>query len=374
MSQPSRGAIRQGVIRRAAAAIKKQKKPKQPKRQPTGMRYPKRLKAVEGAKTWTGNAFKYVCSALDGTPGPGPTAATITSMQAYLKHSALIAPAVPRGLSSTPTVLYRGVRDSNRPPVGATISAGKPGCFAAFTYDREVAYKFSGPRGMVFRLQMDRIARGTPWIWYGAGKKNRAPRRRNTVPSMYADEKEVLLPPGNLKILRYSKASVFPSGHKGIVDVAYAPNPDYLRRSVRPMTNIVGNGALVYKTTGGHRLEMFPQAKSQSVVNKQRLLAAATEIAQRFRQAYAKNRTFNFLKMKYTDINKKYRVEVDDEFADEGEIIINPAAQNQNKGQWDRLQLKYTGIGPSGLPAFSATFTRPTEDGGNSINVWRTTL
>ena len=165
-----------------------------------------------------------------------------------MQHSAYRPPA--------PLVLWRGVSDMPPPAAGATIRSNG-GCFTAFSYNREVALGFAMGAGVVYRLQVDRIARGTPWLWF---------LELNPKSSMIAKEKEVLLPPGYFKVLRRSGVSRnslrlldgYKSGYESdgiedvaVVDVAFIPDPEYVRRGSLP--RVVGREAIA-RTVGGNRL------------------------------------------------------------------------------------------------------------------------
>lgn len=215
-------------------------------------KYPKRAVAIRRAQMWTGNAYKNVCAVLSGkreyAGSVRKAERIIKGLQAYMKHSAPRVPEIPRGFK-VPEALYRGVGSGKVPAVGDTVPAGRKGCFASFTRDLNTAFFFAdrANAGYVFRLQLDRIARGTPWIWYDDTDK--APvRNRMQPPSGFGDEFEVLMPPGNLKIVRKSKLRKMT-----ILDVAFAPHADYLRRGALPKQQ---DKTLVFKTTGGNRLEI----------------------------------------------------------------------------------------------------------------------
>lgn len=208
------------------------------------MRYPTRATAIRRASRWAGpDHFEEVCDALAGGRASPASKAVLVALKAYMKHGAPVVPAVPRALASRPPrVLYRGLHLESPPEVGDVMQAGRPDCFAAFTYDPEIARTFAED-GFVYRLQVDRIARGTPWAWFDTALSN----------SLRAEiqESEVLLPPGHLKVLRRS----MDPGGLVVVDVAYAPHAEYLRRGVLPRPGQAPH-EWVYKTAGGHRLAL----------------------------------------------------------------------------------------------------------------------
>ena len=222
-------------------------------------RYPTRQKAAEWGAGWTGGGFKNVCAAMAGMPADSVRAGRIIQgLKAYMKNSAPVAPNVPHSLASrAPTVFYRGISSAAIPATGDVVASGRRDCFTAVTYDQTVAKDiFAKTSGFLFRLQIDRIARGTPWVWFHRGRNT---RDRNTLPTLsWGDESEVLLPPGAFKVL-----GRWMSGGMPIIDVAYAPSAEYLRRGVLPA--VAGENTLRYKTTGGHRLDMRSKAMTQGL-------------------------------------------------------------------------------------------------------------
>lgn len=212
--------------------------------------YPKKRDSMRDASTWTSDkGYSDTCDYMRGKTLQKPAVKRITSaLGAYMKHSALVVPSVPRDVRTpTPLVLWRGVRQTfDTHAVGSTVSSNG-GCFTAFSYDPKVASRFATKTGAVYRLQVDRIARGTPWIWFS--QRVGLPTRWQTViATKVQEENEVLLPPGYFKILRLSK---LPSGVP-LVDIAFVPRPQYVRSGAVPRLN--DQGRVVVKTVGGHLL------------------------------------------------------------------------------------------------------------------------
>lgn len=155
------------------------------------------------------------------------------------------------------------------------------GCYTSFSHDRGAALHFAGvghyddmTTSILFRLQVDRIARGTPWIWFNnnAAWQSMPARWQNSIFSYDGNnEREVLLPPGYFKVLNVSKASNV--SDLVVVDVAYAPRPQYVRRGVAP--RLAGDGKAVLKTVGGHALVMDHPAMTRNVQTRQTLVAGA---------------------------------------------------------------------------------------------------
>ena len=120
---------------------------------------------------------------------------------------------------------------------------------------------FAKEDGFLLRLQINHIARGTPWIWMMERLK-RAPLNKNTVISGF-DESEVLLPPGYFKVL---------FKHDRVYDVAFVAQPGYVRRGSMPKFNTVGpyakrlaGNTVVARTIGGHRLEVRNRVLANNV-------------------------------------------------------------------------------------------------------------
>jgi len=246
--------------------------------------YPNKRTAMALTPNWTTKSYREVCDHLRGVGSASMRIRKlVAAMDAHLKHAALIAPTIPRGLSlPSPVPLWRGVQLSPIMPavprVGETLESNG-GCYTAFSFDRSVAERFAKPRGtdkpgFMFRLQSDRIARGTPWMWLlDAKRPGLPPRWKNVLGSTLKGEKEVLMPPGFLKVLSVSNTAGTP-----IVDVAYMPKPSYLRKGVRPEPN--RQGRVVTKTVGGDRLEMkHPTLRINAATRKETARSFAIALA-----------------------------------------------------------------------------------------------
>jgi hypothetical protein len=206
-----------------------------------------RAKATDRATLWTTGLYKEVCNAMRGATGKTHRASVIiNALKAYTKHAALVVPSMPQGLTARPEVLWRGVHAQTPPTVGSTV-VSNGGCFTAFTYNEAIARHFGGD--FMYRLQVDRIARGTPWIWmkfFASGV--------NTVKST-ANESEVLLPPGYFKVLRRSTTESHrtPGKKVPVFDIAFVPAPGYVRKGALPSLR---NGQVVTRTVRGNRLAL----------------------------------------------------------------------------------------------------------------------
>lgn len=244
---------------------------------------PKRRASMLHAANWTTKTYKETCDYMRGlTSEQTPRVKrTLTALQTYMKHTALVAPAAPRGSPSVST-LWRGVQLSPIatavPRPGDTV-ASNGGCFTAFSYDFSTAGYFASKGdqgGFVYRLQTENIARGTPWIWFTEPHTHKLPPRwQDAVGTKALDEKEVLLPPGYFKVLRTTTAGEFP-----IVDVAFFPRPQYVRRGAVP--RIDNQGRATVKTVGGHHLVTDHAAAVKNVKDRRnRIVAAAARRVRR---------------------------------------------------------------------------------------------
>lgn len=238
-----------------------------------GRVHPRKRDGARAAFSWSSPYFETICwymrrersGALGVLPADDPDVVEarlrVSHLDAFMKHSALRAPAVPPGMEGE-TVLWRGVNDWPRDQAlvpGATVSSNG-GCYTAFSYKRRVAERivqrsvsWGLGNAVLFRMQTDRVARGTPWVWFtnkrayeGAWQKGSAQRGR----AAYAveNEKEVLLPPGRFKVLAVSR----PPSLRGaaLAEVAFVPDAKYLLRRLFPATNAATGNALV-KTPAG---------------------------------------------------------------------------------------------------------------------------
>lgn len=247
--------------------------------------YPRRRNVMEQVPIWTTGMYRTVCD-LMRRPGSRPDGARLIGMlQAYMKHYALVAPSVPRGLSlPSPVVLWRGVQLSpvfpEVPRPGTTVSSSA-GCFTALSLSKNVAWRFMAKgqqQGFMYRLAVDRIARGTPWMFLTNNNRDPRPlRTANAIKSFAPHEREVLLPPGYFKVLTvYTE----PSTQLVIVDVAYAPQAEYQRRGAVPRVNT--QGRVVAKTVGGHPLVMQSSSLAAGIrARRSRIAAAAARAASR---------------------------------------------------------------------------------------------
>ena len=136
--------------------------------------------------------------------------------------------------------LYRGIPTMIGPQAPPISQCGNHTCltdngYMAFSHDPEVAKRFSGKRGIVVRLHVNDLPRGTPWVWYTKDQSLQSVRRRRGLNSLgiNTSEDEVLLPPGYSLIKDPSQFRKIMDQirnrnytDKPYVDVVYIPDPD----------------------------------------------------------------------------------------------------------------------------------------------------
>lgn len=233
---------------------------------------PRKRESMARAREWTGDAYKGACRYMRGGVSSN-TAAVIPALTAYMKHSAPVAPVAPRGMPQ-PQVLWRGVLGT--PPRPGTTVSSNGGCFTSFSRLRHVAVGYGGAgvdEGYVLRLQVDRIARGTPWAWFVDVLDDRdrqpPPRWKDTLGTYFENDGEVLLPPGYFKVLGVHA----PRDATIVVDVAYVPRPEYVRRGAVPRFD--SQGRVVARTIGGHQVVTNHAAVATNVRRRRNRLAVA---------------------------------------------------------------------------------------------------
>ena len=234
--------------------------------------YPRGRAARQVAPAWTSEIYDSVCQYMRGKSSAPQqdVLRVVQALTAYMKHGAPVAPAVPREIwmnhdwyeprkPATPLVLWRGIAGQ---PVPAPLAVIPATCFSSFSFNDEIARRFArygAGGGFLMRLEASRISRGTPWAWF-VGPFGMSAREKNLIDG-WTDEDEVLLPPGYFKVLRVTgRAAQTP-----IVDVAFTPQPRYVRRGAVPRTV---NGASVTKTVGGHRLAIVSPDLAKNVARR----------------------------------------------------------------------------------------------------------
>lgn len=169
-------------------------------------------------------------------------------LQTYLKHFALRAPQVPPGMHVRPTYLYRGIQLWNDAKTFEMLTKKvyEEKGFAAMSLDKSVSAEFANGGGIVFRIRLDQISPGTPWIWlkaprvYKNGSRTRiAQQHRNWDTSdQFKDESEVVLPPGKFY---FSYKGRLRGGSYTLIDAIYRPAAEYALKKPRRRPNFNKN-------------------------------------------------------------------------------------------------------------------------------------
>lgn len=161
---------------------------------------------------WTTGAYRQVQNARrqpgQSTPSKNTERINRYVAQAFRNHGTR-APVIPREFTvqwtgtvgspvtnARPQYLYRGIHN----PLADTLMKQcflKDAGYMAFSRNPHMAFEFAnkGVQGIVMRLSIDSIPRGTPWLWFNSDTKYNG---RNVYTSNI-DEEEVLLPPGTLR-------------------------------------------------------------------------------------------------------------------------------------------------------------------------------
>ena len=179
-------------------------------------------------------------------------------LERYMTRHALRAPALPLRAPRTP--LFRGamLTPAQLARLTSTGEWSDKG-FMAFSRDQGHACFFGSRPGrashfVLFRLRLEDVARGTPWIWYTAEDDNRN-NNDDRLPDKPVDgwdlhlnptEQEVLLPPGTLRVKRYrmhdqdSDECNLTNGYASPlwfeVDASFVPEPQFAPKPRRKGT------------------------------------------------------------------------------------------------------------------------------------------
>lgn len=174
-------------------------------------------------KKWTTQFHKNVQNAhRDGTIKNIDVKTTNLALATYMRDHTYRAPSIFPGIER-PTYLYRGMF----PPMsGPTIlDKGLPNWkgYIAFSRKKHVGLRFSMGH-VLFRLRLDDVPRGTPWVWFLPQHTNNTDfgRKRNMVQSVHK-EYEVLFPPGRLEFKSQEDRDISSAIKKGI-DMAIRGN------------------------------------------------------------------------------------------------------------------------------------------------------
>ena len=203
----------------------------------TYTRQPKKRNLREPIRQWSTESYKNVQKMK--RYGKTPTESTgrfeahrvVDGLNAYFKKHALRSPQMPPGefTDGKSRYLYRGISGWSKQSIDGVLSQGKYADkgYIATSRSQKIGMGFS-KGGLVFRINVfTGIPRGTPWTWFsGMGTKVR--QHRNFQQGLAA-EKEVLLPPGELRIV----GKPFEEDETKIVDAVYVPDKGYSFRQRR---------------------------------------------------------------------------------------------------------------------------------------------
>lgn len=169
----------------------------------------------------------------------------------YMKLHALRAPHTP--LRAPRGALFRGVMLTNAQH--AQLLSGKAWTdkgYMSFTRDADYAMSFGsrqtrwkGKNFVLFKLPLDRVARGTPWIWFVGEKERKMWIMADDEDAMAfggwnvqgePEESEVTLPPGTMRVLStqhipnrafYKFETVVMPDTATLVDVDFVPDKEF---------------------------------------------------------------------------------------------------------------------------------------------------
>lgn len=174
-----------------------------------GMQVPDKRIARTAAEQWTGAHYDNIQRLRRTGRASDPYTNRLNyTLRTYMKKFSLRAPAMPPKIRNPAggelQWLYRGITMSRSQfedvkRAGRLVDRG----YMAFSRYRDVAegfadsYENDSRVGILFRLNVRDVPRGTPWIWY-TDPKAAAGRRSAYVASAVPEEEEVVLPPGAL--------------------------------------------------------------------------------------------------------------------------------------------------------------------------------
>lgn len=151
----------------------------------------------------------------------------------YFIHKALRAPQQPSARGSNPqTRIQKLYRAMHIPSRDVKHGYTKDAAFMSFTTSRDVAldHHSVSSTSAVVTVNVSSIPPGTPWVWYKPDTHANNPHDYVPSSTKFAQEQEVLLPPGTLTFQTVSR-------RQGIyyIQAAYAPNEFAVRAPpVRP--------------------------------------------------------------------------------------------------------------------------------------------
>lgn len=168
---------------------------------------------AQGLSNWTSMQYREIQNAHRGVATAslsGEASLTNASLAKHMRNYGPRAPEIIPGIHR-PTYLFRGMHGPLAAAVALDGGLKKWTGYLAFSRDYDISKKFgkTSPDAaetdvdrmghVLFRLKLDDVPRGTPWIWYLTSGTNEAEmrRKRNTARAGLP-EHEVLFPPGRL--------------------------------------------------------------------------------------------------------------------------------------------------------------------------------
>lgn len=144
---------------------------------------------------------------------------------------------VPKNFFPSPRIardneyLYRAV-SLDEPQIAAMLRRGVHRDMGYMAFSRIIPGKFMADASVIFRLHVDDVARGTPWLWF-ASRTIAQGMLRNWNRSREPKEREVLLPPGTLFIKSFYRQVDQDGNVIFAINVTYTPDPRFLRKPTR---------------------------------------------------------------------------------------------------------------------------------------------
>ena len=192
---------------------------------------------AQGLSNWTSMQYREIQNAHRGVAGAalsGEASLTNASLARHMRNYGPRAPDIIPGIHR-PTHLFRGMHGPIAAAVALDGGLRKWTGYLAFSRDYNISKKFGkkSPDNAVtnvdrmghvlFRLKLDDVPRGTPWVWYLTGGTNEAEmRRKRDTAKAGLPEHEVLFPPGRLDFKSDFFRDVSRGIEKGIAAAAAA--------------------------------------------------------------------------------------------------------------------------------------------------------
>jgi hypothetical protein len=203
---------------------------------------------AKGLTNWTSMSYRNIQNAhREGRSLTGNPAVTNVSIAKYMKNYAPRAPDIIPGMHR-PTYIYRGMHGPMATVAIMDRGLSKWKGYLAFSRNESISMKFGkkSPDNAVtnvdkmghvlFRLKLDDVPRGTPWIWYIEQNTNNAEmrRKRNTAKSGLPEE-EVLMPPGRLEFKSQQDRDIARGIQEGIGAAMRGNTQSFIEREGRFM-------------------------------------------------------------------------------------------------------------------------------------------